>query len=57
MELVTGGVETFQDLSHVEQFRKELNSRYSFEDIVGRSAAMQALFEILARSPRAEAPC
>ncbi len=44
---VTGGVETFQDLSHVEQLRKELDSRYTFEDIVGRSPAMQALFEIL----------
>jgi PAS domain S-box-containing protein len=46
---VTGGVETFQDLSHVEQLRKELDSRYTFEDIVGRSAAMQALFEVLPR--------
>lgn len=46
---VTGGVETFQDLSHVEQLRKELDSRYSFEDIVGRSAPMQKLFEVLPR--------
>jgi PAS domain S-box-containing protein len=44
---VTGGVETFQDLSHIEQLRKELDSRYTFEDIVGRSAAMRALFEVL----------
>ena len=44
---VTGGVETFQDLSHIEQLRKELDSRYTFEDIVGRSPAMRALFEIL----------
>jgi PAS domain S-box-containing protein len=44
---VTGGVESFQDLSHVEQLRKELDARYTFEDIVGRSPAMQALFEIL----------
>jgi len=44
---VTGGVETFQDLSHIEQLRKELDSRYTFEDIVGRSPAMRELFEIL----------
>jgi len=44
---VIGGVETFQDLSRVEQLRKELESRYTFEDIVGRSAAMRRLFEIL----------
>jgi len=44
---VIGGVETFQDLSRVEQLRKELESRYTFEDIVGRSPAMRRLFEIL----------
>lgn len=44
---VVGGVETFQDLSQVEQLQKELEARYSFEDIVGRSPAMQRLFEIL----------
>ncbi len=44
---VIGGVETFQDLSQVEQLRKELEARYTFEDIVGRSPAMTSLFEIL----------
>jgi PAS domain S-box-containing protein len=44
---VVGGVETFQDLSHVEQLRKELEARYTFEDIVGRSPAMRKVFEIL----------
>jgi len=42
-----GGVETFQDLSPIEQLQKELKSRYTFEDIVGRSSAMRKLFEIL----------
>ncbi|MDD3846220.1 MAG: sigma 54-interacting transcriptional regulator [Syntrophorhabdaceae bacterium] len=44
---VIGGVETFQDLSQVEQLRKELHSRHTFEDIVGRSSAMIRLFEML----------
>jgi len=44
---VIGGVETFHDLSQVEQLRKELESRYTFEDIVGRSPAMRSLFEIV----------
>ncbi len=44
---VIGGVEMFQDLSQVEQLRKELQSRHTFEDIVGRSSAMMRLFEIL----------
>ena len=42
-----GGVETFQDLSRVERMKKELEERYTFEDIVGRSAAMRNLFGIV----------
>jgi PAS domain S-box-containing protein len=44
---VIGGVETFQDLSQVEQLQKQLLSRFTFEDIVGRSPAMTRLFELL----------
>jgi PAS domain S-box-containing protein len=44
---VVGGVETFQDLTQVEQLQKELQARYTFEDIVGRSPAMMRLFDIL----------
>jgi len=44
---VIGGVETFRDLSHVEQLRKELAGRYSLGDIIGRSRAMRDLYEIL----------
>ncbi len=42
-----GGVETFQDLTQVQQLQKELQARYTFEDIVGRSAVMRELFETL----------
>jgi PAS domain S-box-containing protein len=45
-ELV-GGVETFRDLSQVEQLRKEIEGRYSFGDIIGRSPAMRSIFELL----------
>ncbi len=45
--MVIGGVETFQDLTQVEQLRKELEARYTFEDIIGRSPAMTKLFDIL----------
>lgn len=44
---VLGGVETFRDLSVVEELRKELESKYRFADIVGRSRAIHAVFEIL----------
>jgi PAS domain S-box-containing protein len=44
---VIGGVETFRDLSQVEQLRKELQGRYTFADIVGRSQPMQQLFQVM----------
>jgi len=44
---IIGGVETFQDLSQVRRLQKELQGRYTFQDIVGRSDAMMGLFEIL----------
>lgn len=42
-----GGVETFQDLTQVEQLRKELEARYTLEDIVGQSPKIVELFNIL----------
>jgi PAS domain S-box-containing protein len=44
---IIGGVETFRDLSLVEQLRTELRSRYTFSDIIGRSKPMRELFEII----------
>ncbi len=44
---IVGGVETFQDLTQVKQLQKELQAKYTFEDIIGRSQAMMQLFEIL----------
>lgn len=44
---VLGAVETFRDLSAIENLRKELEKRYSFEDIVSKSPALTKLFAIL----------
>lgn len=44
---VIGGVETFRDLSLVDDLRKELAAKYSFADIVGRSSSMRQVFGIL----------
>jgi transcriptional regulator with PAS, ATPase and Fis domain len=45
--MVIGGVEAFRGLSEVERLEKELQSRYTFEEIVGRTPAMMRLFEVL----------
>ncbi|MEA1927383.1 MAG: sigma 54-interacting transcriptional regulator [Candidatus Auribacterota bacterium] len=44
---VIGGVETFRDLSLVEELRKELKGRYSFSDIISRNKKMLRLFDIM----------
>jgi len=42
-----GAVETFRDMSAIEQLRREIDHKYSFEDIVGKSEAFQRLFAML----------
>jgi PAS domain S-box-containing protein len=44
---VIGGVETFRDLSEVENLRKELTGRKSFLDIVTNNKEMKRLFGVL----------
>jgi PAS domain S-box-containing protein len=44
---VIGGVETFRDLSIVEQLRKELAKQHTFYDIISKNREMQRLFEML----------
>jgi len=44
---VKGGVETFRDLSVVEELRKELEGSHSFFDIISKNLEMQRLFGIL----------
>ena len=44
---IIGGVETFRDLNLAEDLRKELEANYSFAEIVGRSAAMRQVFQVL----------
>ena len=44
---VIGGVESFRDLSVVEELRKALNRRHSFFDIISKNEEMHRLFRIL----------
>lgn len=44
---VVGGVETFRDLTAVDQLRKVIRKQHSFEDIVSKNATMLDLFAIL----------
>ena len=44
---VLGGVETFRDMSLVEELRKELDARHQVGDMVSRSPSMHKIFKIL----------
>ena len=44
---VIGGVETFRDLSVIEELRKELANRHSFLDIISKNKDMKRLFGML----------
>ena len=44
---VAGGVETFRDVSAIEELRKEVARQYTFEDIVSKNHRVQEIFNIL----------
>jgi len=44
---VAGGVETFRDLTMIEQLRKQIERNYSCEDILSCNYRMRQLFDIL----------
>ncbi len=44
---VIGGVETFRDVGQIEELRRQLRDKHTFQDIVGRSPAITQLFDLL----------
>ena len=51
---VLGGVETFRDLSVETILRQQLTKKYTFEEIISKSVAMQRIFQILPEIARSE---
>lgn len=45
---IIGGLETFRDISQSRWMEEELESQYGYRTIVGRSEAIQKVFEIMA---------
>jgi len=44
---IIGGVETFRDLSTVEELKRELNKKYTFHDIISKNKKIHEIFNIL----------
>jgi PAS domain S-box-containing protein len=42
-----GGVETFRDLSTIEELKRELEKKYTFQDIISKNEKMLRIFDIL----------
>jgi PAS domain S-box-containing protein len=52
---VVGGVETFRDLTEIHVSRQQAKDIYRFENIVGRSQALDKIFRILPQISESEA--
>jgi PAS domain S-box-containing protein len=46
-ETIVGGLTTFHDLTLVQQLKQAMRDRYTFHDMIGRSPAMQKIFEMI----------
>jgi PAS domain S-box-containing protein len=51
---IIGGVETFRDLSLVEELRKEIHRRYRLGDIISKSPLMEEIFALLPEVARTD---
>lgn len=53
---VSGGVETFRDLSEIERLRRELLEKHTLHDIVTADHAMRTLFDTLPAVAQSDGP-
>jgi len=44
---IIGSVETFRDISQIRWLTRELQERYQFENIIGKSPAMQEIYDLI----------
>jgi PAS domain S-box-containing protein len=51
---VLGGVETFRDLSVEMSLRQQLSKKYTFDQIISKSPAMQRIFQIMPEISKSE---
>jgi len=51
---IIGGVETFRDLSLVEELRREIRRQYRLGDIISKSPHMQKIFDLLPQIARTD---
>jgi PAS domain S-box-containing protein len=52
---ITGGVESFRDLTDIHIMRRRVQETYSFQDIVGKGQALARIFQIMPQVSQSEA--
>ena len=45
--IIVGGLTTFHDLTLVQQLKQAMRDRYTFHDMIGKSPAMQKIFDMI----------
>lgn len=53
--IIVGGLATFHDLTLVHQLDQAISNRYTFFDMIGKSSAMQKVFEMIPVVARSDA--
>lgn len=53
---IIGGVETFRDLSEIEELRKQVSRQFTYEDIVGRHPKIQQILSFLPDIAESDSP-
>jgi len=51
---IMGGVESFRDLTLLEELRKEIKKEFSFQNIISKSPRMKEIFDVLPTIARSE---
>lgn len=54
---IIGGVETFRDLTTVQELRKRLKGEYTFYDIISRNHKMREMFSLLPKIAESNSTC
>lgn len=53
---IYGGVETFRDVTVMEELKKELRLSYSFHDIISKNHKMQKIFKLIPAIAKSDSP-
>jgi len=51
---IVGGVETFRDISYIEELKKEILGKHSYADIITKDEVMMRIFDVLPEMARSD---